>query len=141
MKQLQCFNCANSLKFTMVYSRYCRYARTACGRSFASTWWDLTTTIFGEDVSFPYYPGVCVSLICSLKLIREQFANRCSRVLREQHCCSRNPLVRESIREQFANKLSLLFLGFFTKLTYFGGYFEKRLEFQRIFPEKFAQFV
>ena len=36
--------------------------------------------------------------VCSLSEFRnscKQFANRYSRVLREQHCCSRNPLVRE----------------------------------------------
>ena len=57
-----------------------------------------------------------------------QFANSCSRVLREQHCCSRNPVVRELIREQFANWLCL---GFFTKLANFGGCFENCPVFSR----------
>ena len=49
--------------------------------------------------------------------------------------CSRNPLVRELVREQFANKPSLLCLGFFTKLAYFGGCFETYPVLQRIFRE------
>ena len=49
--------------------------------------------------------------------VRELFTNRCSRVLREQHCCSRNPLVCELIREQFSNKPSLLCFGIFSKLA------------------------
>ena len=48
---------------------------------------------------------------------------------------TRNPLVRELIREQFANKPNLLFLGIFANLAYFGGYFEKNHEFNRIFRE------
>ena len=60
-----------------------------------------------------------------MQIVREHLANRWSRVLREQHCCSRNLLVRELIHEQFANKPSLLFLGDFTKLAYFGGHLKK----------------
>ena len=55
----------------------------------------------------------------------EQFANRCARALREQHCCSRSPLGRELILEQFANTPSLLCLGICTKLAYFGESFGK----------------
>ena len=46
------------------------------------------------------------------------------------------PLVRELIREQFANKPSLLCLGIFTKLAYFGGSFEMYQVLLRIFREK-----
>ena len=45
-------------------------------------------------------------------------------------------LVGELIREQFANKPSLLCLGFFTKLAYFGGSFTKNNPY---FSEKFAK--
>ena len=69
----------------------------------------------------------------------ELFANGCSRVLCEQHCCSRIPFVRELIREQVANKLSLLFVGIFTKLAYFGGYSKKHPECQRMFREKIVK--
>ena len=63
------------------------------------------------------------------------------RTVREQvfASCPRTTRVGESIREQFTNKPSLLFLGIFTKLAYFGGNFETYPEFQRIFREKFVK--
>ena len=60
-----------------------------------------------------------------MQTVREQLANRCLPVLREPHCCLRNLVVRQVIREQFANKPSLLCLGISTKLAYFGGFFDK----------------
>jgi len=51
---------------------------------------------------FRYF--VCELIREQLRRVHELFANRCSRVLREQNCCLRHPLVRELIREQFANQ-------------------------------------
>ena len=70
-----------------------------------------------------------------MRTVRELFANRCSRVLREQHCCSRNPLVRELIREQFANKPSLLCLGIFTKLGSLGAILKNIPNFSEYFAK------
>ena len=79
-------------------------------------------TIIQVDIQIynPAYQG-SVFAFWDRELVLEQvFAS-----LREQQCCSRNPLVRELIHEPFVNKPSLLCLGIFTKLAFFGGSFEK----------------
>ena len=80
-----------------------------------------------QSANMKTYRGLCFTNMFANKFGNrcEQFANRCSRGLREQPCCSRNSLVCELIREQFANKPSLLCFGIFTQLAYFGGYFER----------------
>ena len=104
----------------------------------------------GDDRAFTltnYLSGVCDSLICSR--INSRTVANSSRTVREQVFASSprktllfaQSLVRELVREQFANKPSLLCLGIFTKLAYFGGYSEKYPVFQQISRGYFATFV